>query len=395
MGDTSAAYQLLVLGEPIDEWSAALQADLADGLDALGLDPGQYLRVVRSGDAVDWKLPVAAVWLAAHPGPAPPEQVDVLPDLLERGVTVVPVVAKLDRFREVVPGALHPNNALAWPGQRAVLASVLITAFGLAPEQRTAFISYRRRHSRAVAAQVFYRLSDAGYSPFLDTASLTPGVRFQERLWDRMADTDLLVFLATPGAISSRWVDRELTRAHDLGMGVLQLVWPGGQPHAGTRLSKPFMLSAGDFPKGAPVRGDGSPDPSASVTAATLDAIADAAEQVRIRSIGSRRARVVAEVVRAARDRGLEAAVEPAGPVRLSAGGKAMGAVVPVVRPPDSSEIYANRERLAPGGDRVRLVYDGLGVRTDRRAYLVWLNDELRKYRTLSIEELPRWLAAL
>src|SRR3712207_8480316 len=45
---------------------------------------------------------------------------------------------------------------------------------------------------------------------------------------------------------SSRWVRDELTRAHELGLGALQVVWPGHKGTPGAEFSEPYPLNAAD-----------------------------------------------------------------------------------------------------------------------------------------------------
>lgn len=122
-----------------------------------------------------------------------------------------------------MPEALHPINGMEWSRGAERIASEILRSFGLSRPNRSVFISYMRRHSSAVAHQLLHKLTDHGCRPFLDTASVEFGDAFQESLWDSMADLDFLLFLDTPGALSSSWVEQELTRAHNLGMGTLQL----------------------------------------------------------------------------------------------------------------------------------------------------------------------------
>ena len=84
---------------------------------------------------------------------------------------------------------------------------------------RQTFISYRRTDSRRVAEDLFNELSQRKYTVFLDTASVESAVPFQDALWDRLADMDLLVLLDSPNALTSRWVNDELVQVNNLGLG--------------------------------------------------------------------------------------------------------------------------------------------------------------------------------
>ncbi len=156
-------------------------------------------------------------------------------DFLVRGFSLFPVVEDLTRYSRCVPPELLPINGQIWDLAR--VGSDIMRGFRLSRRWRQVFISYRRSESTGVAHQLFHELNERGFRVFLDTASVDGGADFQKALWSRMADVDLVILLDTPGALSSNWVYQELNRAHDLGMGVVQLIWPGHARTKGTELS--------------------------------------------------------------------------------------------------------------------------------------------------------------
>jgi hypothetical protein len=94
-------------------------------------------------------------------------------------------------------------------------------------------------HTRRAAVQIYHGLDERTWGVFLDTHSITRGVNFQDNPWDQMANADLLLLLDSPGVVSSYYVQQELARAHDLGMGVLQLIWPTQTRTPGTEFCEP------------------------------------------------------------------------------------------------------------------------------------------------------------
>jgi hypothetical protein len=183
-----------------------------------------------------------------------------------------------------------------------------------------------------------------------------------------MADVDLLIFLDSPGALSSRWVHQELARAHDLGLGVLQLAWPGHTRTPGTEFSEFIRLAATDF-RNQVVSADGMLD------APKLAEVMATAEKTRIRSLSARRLRVVADLIDQAIDAGLEAIVHPVDPIELQRNGATLAKVVPFVGLPDAPSIQ--REEIKFPADALttkRIVYDGLGINPDWLDHLEWLN---------------------
>jgi hypothetical protein len=395
-------YQIVWLGDRNPRRVAELSSTLEERMRDLGVDAATFLATSQNIATVDWRYPVAGVWFASEKPVDPADELS-LSRLLSEGCTVFPVVDDLADFDRLVPADLRGINGFDWRSEVSRLVDGILRACGLTREQRSAFISYRRSDSRAVAVQLFHRLSDQGYRAFLDTASVDYGVRFQETLWDRMSDADLLVFLDTPGALSSRWVEAELTRANNLGLGTLQVVWPGWRPFAGTELCTRFVLADTDFRAGDspyPPSSPGSANPEGHLGEAALDKLVEAAESVRMRSLGSRRARIVGEIVDEAARRGLRATVDPRGPVTLAdartgreiaRAGKAM----PVIGLPSGETIFGATVTLAPGGKGVRLVYDGLGMSPERRRLLDWLNRQVPDFRSVPIDAIDGWLDEL
>jgi hypothetical protein len=201
-----------------------------------------------------WDNTPAGVWFG---GTETSDQadLDILEKLLQENLPVFPVIDKLDNYKQLVPASLHRINGHVWesadpqvdPKGGATLVTNILGALWLTRLQRQAFISYKRDDTRGVAIQLFHALSQSGYQPFLDLWSIDSGVAFQDALWERMADIDLLIFLDSVHALSSRWVHEELARAHALGLGVLQLVWPNHRRTQDTEFSDWIPLEPADL----------------------------------------------------------------------------------------------------------------------------------------------------
>lgn len=412
---SAAAYQLLWLGEPGSSWLTALDAEVQQGFRDLGVPPEDTYSLLTSVAEIDWHFPVSCVW-AAEGEEVPEERRLALDEVIRRAVPIFPVIEKLKDFGRLMPKPLLAINGMAWERGAQRLAAEVLNSFGLARQVRSVFISYMRRHSRAAAVQVLHELTDHGYLPFLDTASVEFGDQFQETLWDKMADADFLLFLDTPGALSSTWVDQELTRAHNLGMATLRVQWPARKDPetnrtwngtAGTDMSWPFELAEKDFdgPAWTPVDVEDSiagevydgqkPNPLAALRAETLAELAKLCEKVRMRSIGARRARLAGEIQHRAGRAGLTAVVDGTGPVRILSGDQVVAGALPVIGFPDSGLAFRNKEAFDSVAEPIRMVYDDLGIKPDRADYLTWLNDQLQGYQSNGLGDLNQWLKTL
>ena len=106
---------------------------------------------------------------------------------------MLPLVEDPNHYRANVPESLHPINGLSWTDPEA--PADVLRSFRLTRELRKAFISYKRSDSQPVADALYGALNARKYSAFLDTASVESGTRFQDVLWDRLADMDLVILL--------------------------------------------------------------------------------------------------------------------------------------------------------------------------------------------------------
>jgi len=412
-------YRLVVLGPAVDRYPDLLSKRLRKGFENLGLDPDRELEVVYAGGADSFDEHVGnpvGVWFG---GEVEPEKshLDLLDRLREVGAPILPLVEELTRFPELVPEVLRPINGLQWDSDQ--VHGDVLRAFRLTRDLRQVFISYRRTDARRVAEGLFDTLSQRKFHVFLDTASVESMEPFQDVLWDRLADIDLVVLLDSPDALTSRWVNDELVQINNLGLGVLQLVWPEHTPFRGTELSTRHLLEPGDFE-------DGNHGPQGQLTEAALKRVAALAEDVRIASLGARRTRVVGELVTLVPPQ-LRGDVQAVGPLLFrpadatEADTTPLGIVLPVLGMPDAWSLHREQRFLSDSlrvrgvdaatvgrliqADRVRVAYDGLGIRKDRAEHLIWLNGCL-PMKTVAIDrkraaaaggpnELSRWLKSL
>jgi hypothetical protein len=218
--------------------------------------------------------------------------------------------------------------------------------------------------------------------------SVEAGAKFQQTLWARMADVDVLVFLDTKEALTSQWVRQELARAHDLGLGVLQLIWPGQTRTAGTEFSDFIALDQHHFVNGKATRDD-------RLEEAALKEIGLRAEQARVRSLRARRLRVVSDLVDQAKRLDISAVVHPVEPVALFRAQQKLADVIPFVGVPDAYSIQqregkSSRESL----EKSLLLYNGLGVDPDWMDHLNWLNKH-HDLKTRQVDKIKEWLQSL
>lgn len=378
-------YEVIFSGPDSANRETVLRDELSRQLDNLGLEYGRDVQIVSYGQA-DPRSVSCAVWAGAAVA-SPPNEVEAIVALAQAGTAVFPIVDSLGRFSASVPTDLRHLNGKEWAPIDAVVAD-LMRALRLLPDDRLAFISYKRTDSTGVAAQLFSALGLRGFRPFLDTASVLSGVDFQESLWCRMAGTDLLVFLDSPNAMTSTWIHQELARAHDLGLGVLQLVWPGHTRTPGTDLCNLLQLTPVDFV-------GSSSGADATLTQPAIERVLADAEEARIKSLALRRLHVVTDVIDQAVTHGLTAEPETMGPIRLFKGGTHIATVLPVVGLPDARIVHDRELQLdLANRKQARLTYNGLGASKAWLDHLDWLN-ERDGLRSVQVDLIGAWMGDL
>jgi hypothetical protein len=383
-------YEVILLGPNVSLWREDLTQELQNLFLERMLDPGIYLSIRTATDyeSIDDGDIRVGVWLSEEDTVNAPEDLHVLDELIRAQIPVFPVVDSTDSYRRKVPTPLYPINGLVW--SPATVGAELLAAFRLTRAVRRAFISYRRKDCCAIAIQLFEELSKKGYEAFLDTASVPPGVDFQGSLWCRMSNVDLLIFLDSPNALDSDWVHQELARAHDLGLGVLQLVWPKESratedsgdskkakehsPFPGTELCDRFSLNASDF---VPT----PPTDSSTLVDSCMQLILQAAERSRIRSLSHRRRRLSDTISSTASDLKLEVSMHPVCPYAIRRNEFVVGHIIPYIGLPDAlgvqeqeQMIQENRCNDTLSQSSLAIVFEGLGMDAKWDEHLEWLN---------------------
>lgn len=386
-----APYQVLLLA---GQSSSRLPRRLRDTLRArardLGLDPDTHFRFANAREAP--VLRRNAPWVTVYFGGAPRITTHdaLVHDLLHDGRFVLPVVRSLADYPAKVPPALAPINGMLLRAEDRDLEDVaarVLEEFRLVRSSRRVFVSYRRTESRAAALQLFHRLEERGFTPFLDTHRVPTGTAFQAVLMDELANVDVVVFLDTPDARTSQWVREELERAGHLGIGMVQLVWPGHIRGPESDLAVPVLLDRADFSTPAPA----SLNAQSEFVPDALEAIVTHIERVRARNLAARRARLVETFCKTASDQKVPFTHHPGSYIDLQrAGGHTR--VIPVLGHPRS--VHFEQAHAARGRSRslrMVLLHDTLGALPRRLQHLRWLSSYL-PVQTLAGCEAARWL---
>ncbi|MGH7098658.1 MAG: toll/interleukin-1 receptor domain-containing protein [Stellaceae bacterium] len=382
-----STYEIGLLGDVTDADRDTLVAAIAKLIADFDLEVGRDV-MIRVGDAFDEREGHAATAAAYFGGTVQADQ-----ELTRRAFTsslpVIPTVPAAGDFSVMVPAFLQRANGLrrrADDPEMLELAVALLECIGLLRHQRRVFVSYRRVESRNAAVQLHDLLSGRGFDVFLDTHDIRPGEPFQDVLWHRLCDSDVMVMLDTPTYFESKWTRQELGRARAKEIHVLRVVWPDHSPTKQTDFAETIYLDRAELSGG-----DGP------IVDNVADRIVLAIESLRSRSIAARYMSITGKL-RAEVER-IGGAVEGVGAHRAIS-----------LRLPDSSKLWAypivgiptadlfndvaEKALKADQRERPILVYDHIGIRDQWVAHLKWLDQNISTVRAIRVAEAAWTLAA-
>lgn len=380
-------YELAILGAATLEDRVILTATIRGMIEDFGLTLG--VDVLVHDEATAERRDKSAAFAAVYFGGIPFADLKVTRDLVASSAPVIPSVAAEGDFGKEIPDFLQSANGLRRrrddPGMTE-LGAALLECVGLIRRQRRVFVSYRRIESREAALQLHDLLNSRGFDVFLDTHDIRPGDPFQDVLWHRLVDSDVMVMLDTPTYFDSRWTRQEIGRARAKEIQVLRVIWPDHSPSKLTDLSETVYLEAIELE-----------GPNGPIVAATADEIILRVERLRSRSIAARYMSITGK---------LRADVEKIGGSVEAIGAHRAIAVrllddrtiwaYPIVGVP-TAEIFndvAEKARRADQGEAPVLIYDHIGIQEAWSAHLRWLDEHIRAVRAIKVSEAGWRLAA-
>lgn len=382
-------YELAILGNPTEAERAALIATLETQLAEFSMALGRDV-IIRDATTLHQRDPRAPLaGCVFYEGTLSPADVSAAETILRADAPLIPTIRASGGFAGL-PDSLASANGLrrhAGDHEQVELATALLECVGLLRVQRRLFVSYRRVESRAAAVQLHDVLTGRGYDVFLDTHDIRPGGPFQEQLWHKLCDTDVMVMLDTPGYFDSRWTAQEIGRARAKGIHILRVVWPGHSPSRFTDIADTRYLSNADIR-----RADGS------LKTKVVDGIALDIERLRSRALAARHRLLSGRLAAEAESVGgtLEGiGAHRAIAIRL-AGGDLLWAY-PVIGVPTADlmhDIIEKAEKAGQGGHPA-LVYDHIGLRPQWQSHLVWLGEKIPDLAWIKVTEASWALAGM
>jgi hypothetical protein len=329
-----------------------------------------------------------AAFAAAYFGGKNQLDFETILDLMAQSLPIIPTIKRGGNFSSDIPEPLHPTNGLQLKDDDldlTELAAALLECVGLLRRQRRIFISYRRVESSSVALQLHDLLSARGFDVFLDTHDIRPGEPFQEILWNRLCDSDVMIMLDTPTYFASKWTRQEIGRARAKGIQVLRVIWPAHIPTKLTDLSETVYLEANDL------------DVGGQLLHSRADQIVLLVETLRSRSIAARYMLITGKL--RADVAMIGASVEGVGAhraisIRLLDDKRVWAYPVVGIPTADLFQDVAEKARRANQREVPILVYDHVGIREVWASHLKWLDDNIHSVRAIKVAEAGWTLAA-
>ncbi|TDN93391.1 TIR domain-containing protein [Salegentibacter sp. 24] len=319
------------------------------------------------------------------------QNLDLIKQLLADSSLILPVVSNLKNLNSEIPEILRSINGFELNSKYDIekLVSCTLEGLSLLRLSRRVFISYKRDESSSVAIQLYEKLEANGFDVFLDTHSVRPGEPFQDELWHRMADTDLVLLLNTSGFLKSEWTTKELAKANSMSIGIYQLIWPDHKQEREAELTIPMKLTTSDFIE------NGKINSRSILRDESLIKIVSQSESLRARSLASRQDNIISEFLSTANNLRKAACLQSEKFITLKNSDNEEVVIIPTVGVPQAFTYNQSEELISQiknrNVEKAYILYDHRNIREKWINHLSWLDNYL-PIKTIKIIEAEKWL---
>ncbi|MCC9018894.1 toll/interleukin-1 receptor domain-containing protein [Flavobacterium lipolyticum] len=319
------------------------------------------------------------------------KNIDLIDRLVKDGALILPIFYTKDLFSSEIPKILENQNGLLYDVTKDdKIINLALESFGKLRQTRKVFISYRRDESTSVAIQLYEALEKNNFDVFLDTHSIKQGEPFQEELWHRMADCDVIVLLNTPEFLTSRWCKEEIAEASAKKIGIIQLIWPNHKLDNTSEFCFPTQLEESDFEEG-----NFNDKNKSKLKQSFVDELVMKAESIRARNLASRQDSLITEFTNFAVMYGKKVNLQPERFITEELGKNKRRIFIPIIGIPQSIDCNQHaelkRELHEFDIESIYLIYDDVRIRAKWLNHLDWLNDYL-EIKTLKKQNFNKWL---
>ena len=363
-------YQLIIIGSKI-EFEQQILDLLFKQIDELGMSPDKLKIIYSENFEKEYQAnyPVYCLYMGSNNKEL---DLDILAKLKEDATLILPIVSDLTKFNSLIPDDLKNQNGFPLANEDDIprLVSCILEGFSLLRASRRVFISYKRSESSDIAIQLYEALEKSGFDVFLDTHSIRLGEPFQEELWHRMTDSDIIVLLNTKNFLGSYWTKQELAKASSLSIGIVQVIWPDSNLMREAEICTPIQLKDDDFINKS----------SPKLVESIINNIISTTESLRARTLAARQDNLTSEFISYAHQRQVEVTLHPDKFISLYKNDEEY-IIIPTIGVPQSLSC-SNAEELILRikQDRpkcIYLLYDHINIRDKWLNHLEWLNQHL------------------
>ncbi|NHE55791.1 toll/interleukin-1 receptor domain-containing protein [Cyclobacterium plantarum] len=383
-------YQIITLGSDVKQKQEILN-QINIEIENLDLPEG-FVKVIQASSIETEYIgnqPAFALYFGDVNGDF--KDLNVTQNLLKDGTMILPIF--YDEFNSEIPSILSNQNAIQYKKSEVNrIANIVLEAFELLRSTRKVFISYRRAESTSTAIQLYEAMEAKNFDVFLDTHSIQKGEPFQDELWHRMTDCDVIVLLNTPGFLESHWCKEEFAEAGAKQIGIVQLVWPNHkikEIESSSQISYPIQLTEDNFV-------DKVIDHKAKLILPFLEKVIQEVESVRARNLAARQDNLITEFRNIAMKYNRIVTVQPEKFLTEDLPNGEHIIYVPTIGVPQSSSCQSaeiKKELMGYKDVSIRLIYDDLRIRDKWLKHLEWLNDNFKKdIKTLKKQDFESWL---
>lgn len=386
------SYQLIVLGSDVPIIQKLL--DLFDKrIQELNL-PSASLKIIDRNNFTQQYLgnqPAFTFYFGDVNGDF--KDVHIAEQLLKDGSMILPIYFTNESFSKEIPKILENQNGIQYKElEEDRIVNIALESFELLRSTRKVFISYKRNESTSVAIQLFEALEGHNFDVFLDTHSVGKGQPFQEELWHRMTDCDVIVLLNTPGFLKSHWCKEEFAEAGAKQIGIVQLVWPNHNVKMDdtSHISYPKQLIKENFENDVFDNKDLS-----KLKTDIVEEVIKEVESVRARNLAARQDSLITDFRNIAERLGRKIVVQPERFLTEDLPSGLRRIFIPTIGIPqsDSCQTAEIKNEMKSGKVSIRLIYDDLRIRAKWINHLDWLNKNLNvDIKTLKKQEFESWL---
>lgn len=366
-------YQLVLIGEN-EELFKSLQLQLQKSFDELKIVV-DLLKIIRENNIEEYSggQPAFVIY-AGHKNDFTNNQKEILEKQKADGNIILPVFDK--SFTNEIPDFLSNQNGVPLNDNIVKISNIILEGFELLRKNRKLFISYKRTESSNIAIQLYEFLEKNNFDVFIDTHSIDKGEEFQEELWHRMTDCDLILMLNTKEFLKSDWCKQELDKAHVKRIGIVHLLWPDCDFEDFAHLAFSLKLKDSNFDK--PLFSDLT---KGRLKEDKLSEILDLVESSRARNLASRQDSLITDFTQAANDNDIDVNLQYSRYISQRLDNGKVRIYIPTVGIPQSINCQNSQKLIKQIEkkeiDSITLIYDEMSIRNYWLEHLDWLNEYL------------------